>query len=169
MPKRKPLRLTEYDYRQNGAYFVTLCTYNRISLFGDINFDGPLVGAHLCVRPNRPDLIVTKWLKEIENKYNNVLIDTFVIMPDHIHFIILKTGAHTGAPLPEIIKWFKTQTTNDYINSVKSGLFPPFEKHIWQRNYFEHIIRNNQDLHETRKYIAENPIRWAVKANNGQR
>ena len=51
MPKRKPLRLTEYDYRQNGAYFVTLCTYNRIPLFGDINFDGPLVGAHLCVRP----------------------------------------------------------------------------------------------------------------------
>ena len=132
-------------------------------MFGEVTYDGPLVGAHLRVRPNRPDLLITKWLKELENKYSGVFIDTVCIMPDHIHFIMLTTGAHTGAPLPEIIKWFKTQTTNDYINGVKNGLFPPFEKHIWQRNYFEHIIRNNQDLYETRKYISENPIRWAIR------
>ncbi len=145
------------------------CAHKRVPLFGEIKFDGPLVGAHLCVRPSRPDLIVTKWLKEIENKYNGVFIDTPVIMPDHIHFIVMKTGAHAGAPLPEIMKWFKTQTTNEYIKGVKTGLFPPFEKHLWQRNYFEHIIRNNDDLYETRKYITENPIRWSISKQNGQR
>ena len=158
--------MLEYDYSQNGAYFITICINNRKHIFGEIIFDGPLVGAHLRVRPNRPDLLVTKWLKELGNKYNGVSIDSMEIMPDHIHFILLKTGAHTGAPLPEMIKWFKTQVTNEYIKSVKQGKFEPFEKHLWQRGYFEHIIRNSEELQATRKYISENPIRWALKYKN---
>ena len=168
-PKRKQLRLPEYDYSLSGAYFVTICVHKRKHLFGEIVFDGPLVGAHLCVRPNRADLLITKWLKEMENKYSGVFIDTICIMPDHVHFIVLKTGAHAGAPLQEMIKWFKTQTTNDYIKGVKNGQFPAFDKHLWQRGYFEHVIRNDIDFYEKRKYISENPIRWAVKAKNGQR
>ena len=89
-------------------------------------------------------------------------------MPDHVHMIINNpgvydemTGAHTGAPLPEIIKWFKTQTTNDYIRGVKNGLFPPIDRHIWQRNYYEHIIRNDHDYEETWYYIDDNPRKWA--------
>ena len=81
-------------------------------------------------------------------------------MPDHIHFIIFNEGEHAGSPLPEIIKWFKTQTTNKYIKCVKRGLFQPFDKHIWQRNYYEHIIRNQNDYNEIWQYIDENPLNW---------
>ena len=69
-----------------------------------------------------------------------------------------QTGAHTGAPLQEMLKWYKTQTTNAYIRMVKQGIFPPFRKHVWQRGYYEHVIRNNADLTETRQYILNNPL-----------
>ncbi len=70
------------------------------------------------------------------------------------------------APLQQIIKWFKTQTTNEYIKGVKFGLYAPFNKHLWQRGYYEHIIRNQQDLDEIRHYIESNPSKWVCKNNN---
>lgn len=159
------MRLAQYDYSQSGAYFVTICTYNRVHLFGEIEPDSESVGVHLRVHPNNPEKLIEKWLYELENKYQNLTIDKFVIMPDHIHMIINNhgacyetTGTHAGVPLPEIIKWFKTMTTNDYINGVKNGLFPPFDKHIWQRNYYEHIIRNQHDYEEIWYYIEQNPV-----------
>ena len=63
------------------------------------------------------------------------------------------------APLHEIIKWFKTQTTNEYIRLVQAGVLPPYSKHIWQRGYYDHIIRNDADLAETRAYIQNNPLK----------
>ena len=167
IPKRKQLRLKNFDYSRGNAYFVTICTYHNAPLFGHIVSEE--VGAHLCVRPNHPEKIIEKWLREIENKYTNAMIAAHIVMPDHIHFILQnpgvydETGAHTGAPLPEIIKWFKTQTTNEYMRGVKEGLLPPFDKHIWQRNYFEHVIRDQNDFDARRKYIYENPSRWIRK------
>lgn len=158
LPKRKHIRLKGYDYSQQNAYFITICTYHRANLLAE----GPSasVGAHLCVRPKAPYSMIEKWLLELESKYSGIVIDRYVIMPNHIHFIVFNTGAHAGAPLQDVIKWFKTQTTNDYIRGVKNGLYPPFNKHVWQRNYYEHIIRNEQDLTETRRYIEENPLKW---------
>lgn len=108
--------------------------------------------------------MVIQYLHKLEQKYSTITLDTHVIMPDHIHFILFQAasaGAHMGAPLQEILKWFKTQTTNEYIRSVKSGLYLPFHQHVWQRSYYEHIIRNDFDLMETRKYIENNPAsRW---------
>lgn len=85
LPQRKHPRLKDYDYSQNGAYFVTVCTYKREKLFGEI------VGATLCGRPNRPDKIAEKYLLELENKYENVKLDYYIIMPDHIHLILFLT------------------------------------------------------------------------------
>lgn len=161
LPKRKNLRLENYDYSQNGGYFVTICTHERSHVFGEVT--GSVVGANLCVRPNEPDKMVLKWLFEIENKYPGTKIDYYIVMPDHLHFVLLKTGAHTGAPLQEIVKWFKTQTTNEYIKGVKIGLYEPFNRHLWQRGYFEHIIRNQQDLDEIRRYIENNPAKWVLE------
>ena len=157
---RKNIRICGYDYSAAGAYFVTICTHGRQRLFGEIHDDG--VGAHLCVRPNEPNLIIEHWLKELPRKYPHAEPDLYVIMPDHIHFLLFlsPTGAHAGAPLHEIIKWFKTQTTNEYIHGVKEGLYPPFDKHLWQRGYYEHVIRNENDLLDTRQYIENNPLKW---------
>ena len=155
MPKRKNMRLKDYDYGQNGAYFITMCAHNRQHLFGEI------VGATLRGRLNLPDAMLEKWLHEIPNKYANVQIDKFVIMPNHIHAIVLIAGDHIGSPLPQIIGWVKTMTTNEYIRGVKNGLYEPFEKRIWQRSYYDHIIRNEEEYLRIWEYIGENPLKWA--------
>ena len=168
LPCRKSIRLKDYDYSSNGYYFVTICVQNREKLFGEI------VGATLCGRPNNPDKIITKWLLELENKFNDIKIDEYIIMPNHIHFIIKRTGDHTGStgdhtgstgdhtgsPLRDIIGWFKTMTTNEYIAGVKCGKFIPFKGRLWQRNYYEHIIRNYDDYINISEYIQNNPLKW---------
>ena len=153
-PCRKSIRLKNYDYSSNGYYFVTICTQNREKLFGKI------VGATLCGHPNNPDKIITKWLLELENKFNDIKIDEYIIMPNHIHFIIKRTGDHTGSPLQDIVGWFKTMTTNEYIAGVKCGKFIPFKGRLWQRNYYEHIIRNYDDYINIAEYIQNNPLKW---------
>lgn len=156
LPKRKQIRLREYDYSQPGYYFVTVCTYNRQPLFT------PFVGAHLCVRPPADVCFPVKWLYELERKYPGIKIDYCAVMPDHVHFILAITGAHTGAPLQEMMKWYKTQTTNAYIRQVWQGALPPYEKHVWQRGYYDHVIRSDHDLAETRQYIRNNPQKWTL-------
>ena len=161
LPCRKSIRLKNYDYSDNGYYFVTICTQNREKLFGEI------VGATLSGRPNNPDKIVTKWLLKLANKFNDIKIDKYIVMPNHVHFIIKRTGEHTGSsgdhrgsPLRDIIGWFKTMTTNEYISGVKDGRFMPFKGHLWQRNYYEHIIRNYDDYLNIAEYIQNNPLKW---------
>lgn len=161
LPCRKSIRLKNYDYSSNGYYFVTICTQKREKLFGEI------VGATLCGRPNNPDKIITKWLLELENKFKGIKIDEYVVMPNHIHFIIKRTGGHTGStgdhtgsPLRDIVGWFKTMTTNEYIVGVKCGKFIPFKGRLWQRNYYEHIIRNYDDYISIAEYIQNNPLKW---------
>jgi len=137
---------------------------------------GDLVGADLCVRPNadqphlnpafgEPHKMIVKWIEELEQKYSKIAVDAYIVMPDHVHLILLQSalGADTGAALQEILKWLKTQTTNEYIRGVKAGIYRPFEKRVWQRGYYEHIIRNEHDLMETRRYIESNPARWIEK------
>lgn len=79
------------------------------------------------------------------------------------------SGAHAGAPLPEIVQWFKTMTTNEYIRGVKTLGWPPFRGRLWQRNYYEHIIRDDESLNRIRRYIAENPLRWRLDRENPHR
>ena len=157
-PKRKQIHLKEFDYGQNGAYFVTICTYGRAALFGKVYCDD--VGAHPCVRPSAQGVMIRKWIEKIGEKYPKTTIDKYVIMPDHIHFIIRVSSDNSVSPLAEVIKWFKTQTTNEYIRNVNTGAFPPFEKHIWQRNYYEHVIRGEADYCEIWEYIENNPVKW---------
>ena len=191
LPYRKSIRLKNYDYSSNGYYFVTICTQNREKLFGEI------VGATLCGRPNNPDKLIVKWLLELENKFKGVKIDEYIVMPNHIHFIIKRTGDHTGSTgdhtgstgdhtgstgdhtgsplLRDIIGWFKTMTTNEYIAGVKDVRFMPFKGRLWQRNYYEHIIRNYDDYINIADYIQNNPLKWEedklyiTEENNGSK
>ena len=162
--QRKSIRLPTYDYSANGCYFVTVCTQNRAHLFGEI------VGATLCGRPNSPHKMVEAWLLELEHKFPDVRLGPFVVMPNHVHFILEKpagqTGDHTGSPLRDVVGWFKSMTTNDYIRHVKSGEYASFVGRLWQRNYYEHVIRNEEDYLQTAEYIENNPARWEEDREN---
>lgn len=164
-PNRKDLRLKYYDYSQAGYYFVTICTELKRHLFGEI-VDGIMI-------LNDAGRMIERWYFELHNKYYNIELPQYIIMPNHVHFIIAiagddqgnisqNSGTHTGVPLQTIIQWFKTMTTNQYIKGVKNGEYPPFEKRIWQRNYFEHIIRNDRELQEIYEYIVNNPAKWEL-------
>ena len=143
---RKNLRLKEYDYSKTGVYYITVCCQNRLPLF----------------EQEKAKQIVETWIHKLEEKYDPVVLDTYVIMPDHVHFILIKTETD-DIPLSRMITWLKTMTTNAYIKEVLAHHLMPFEKRMWQRNYYEHVIRNEEDLNEKREYIINNPIKHRDK------
>jgi REP element-mobilizing transposase RayT len=155
---RRSLRLKGYDYARPGAYFVTICAQDRTYLFGNV-VDGQM-------RLNEFGRIVREAWDDLPNHYPNVEMDAFVIMPNHIHGIIVFVGAGlkpaptNPAPtknhgLPEIVRALKTFSARR-INQLRGTPGVP----VWQRNYYEHIIRTEQALHAIRCYIVDNPMRW---------
>ncbi len=166
LPKRKDLRLKQYDYSSAGAYFVTICIKDRKRILSDII--KPSVGVGALDDPPTPQIRLTeigkvteKYLLSSEN-IPGVKIDRYVIMPDHIHIIIFlypdkyttrKDGSSraptpTNEMLPHIVSTFKRFCNKEFGNN------------IFQRGYSEHIIRDREDYETRRKYIHENPIRW---------
>ena len=212
--RRRTIRLKGYDYSQPGAYFITICTKDRFCCFGEV-IEGR-------VKLNEAGQMVARWWDELPNKFPSVVIDEYIVMPNHFHGILIivgadlrvrpNTGAHIGAPLqtdavhheavgadlgvrpesdahigvsqrkegkvdlnvhPEsgihigvplhlIIQWFKTMATNEYILGVKQNGWSPFPGKLWQRSYYEHIIRHDDELNRLRNYIANNPIGWEL-------
>lgn len=157
--QRKIIRLQEYDYSRAGAYFVTICTQDKVHLFGDI-CDGKM-------QLNIAGKAIKKWWLELEHKFDNAKIDKFVVMPNHLHGIIMlvnaksdKTVAHIGATLQTILQWYKTMTTNRYIRGVGETGWTPFLRKLWQKSYYERVIRNDDELNRAREYILGNPMQW---------
>jgi putative transposase len=223
---RKNLRLENHDYSSAGAYYVTICTQSRATnWFGEITRDGMQLN-------NAGNMILKTW-NELPTRFP-IELDTFIIMPDHVHGIIRlnpiqPVGATLVVALPlndnsvtqsqndnsvtqsqndnsvtqphnqkivpltherttndfldvnviipsyrattrvaptknralgEIVGAFKSLTTNQYIRGVRELGWQPFEKRLWERNFFERVIRDDRELEETRKYILENPLRW---------
>ena len=154
LPKRKIIRLQNYDYGQNGAYFITICTKDRQ------NFLGSIVGTDDPVRPFEIDkskigVIVEDCWNTINTAHENVKTDAFCIMPNHIHGIILINNAvgQSRPTLQKIIQGFKSITTR--------LCFPLGYKTIWQHSYYDHVIRNEEDYLQIWQYIEENPAKWA--------
>lgn len=154
---RKSIRLKGYDYSKEGLYFITICTQNRECLFGEI-INGKMI-------LNNAGKMVEEIYNELSDVYKNIKFLEFVIMPNHFHSIIeiLDNNRATTRVAPtigDIIGAFKSLTTNKYIKMVKIGLVPPFDKRIWQRNYFENIIRNEKAYLKILEYIKNNPLKW---------
>jgi putative transposase len=170
LKRRKSLRLQGYDYSLEGAYFFTVVVQKRLCLFGEI-VEGSLTN-------NNVGEMIAKWWKKLEAKFPTLKNDAFVVMPNHIHGILFlensgdsitpEKGAHAGAPLHKIIQWFKTMTTNEYIHGVKSRGWQPFLGTLWQRNFCEHVIRDEESLNRIREYIVANPQRWDLDTENLQ-
>lgn len=112
-----------------------------------------IVGADPRVRPKRED--------RESNEHQRLRHQRYAENQQH-----QKQGGHAGPPLQKIIQWFKTMTTNEYIQEVKSGRFPPFEKRIWQRSFYDHVIRDDDELNRIREYIQNNPLGWALDEEN---
>jgi REP element-mobilizing transposase RayT len=159
---RQSIRLKGYDYSQPGYYFVTICVSNRFCLFEKVSEDR----VHL----NKYGEIARKEWLLTEDLRDNVRLDEFVVMPNHVHGIIElidsrdtarrvpakeKFGNPTKNSIPTIIRSYKSAVTKA-INQLnnQSG------DKSWQRNYHDHIIRNSQDLNRIRKYILNNPEDW---------
>jgi putative transposase len=156
-PQRKSNRLKDYDYSLPGAYFVTICTQNKIYLFGNI--------INTMLQLNDAGKMINRWWQELNNKFDDVKTDEYVVMPNHFHGIIIITESiretHIGVPLQNAMQWFKTMTTNEYIRNVKQSGWTPFVGKLWQRSYYDHISRNEGELNLIRQYIIDNPSDWS--------
>jgi REP element-mobilizing transposase RayT len=179
--RRRSIRLQGYDYSMAGAYFVTICAYRRECFFGEI-VDGEmwLSDAGRTARPI--------W-EQLPDHYPYIRLDAFVIMPNHVHGIVIlndatdmvgaglkpapttsqtslkpaPTGGRKRHSLPEIIRAFKTFSSRR-INESREMIGVP----VWQRNYYEHVIRNDRALNAIRNYIEANPLQWANDPENPQ-
>jgi len=168
---RRSIRLKGYDYKQAGAYFVTVCTRDRTCFFGDV-VDGEM-------QLNDTGRAVRASWNELPARFQNVVLDAFVVMPNHIHGIVIvgaqfiaptnssqppiantDQGAINRAPtLGQIVRKYKAVTTR-LIRQTANTTF------AWQRNYYEHIIRDDESLNRIRRYILDNPSRWAFDREN---
>lgn len=156
MQMRRNLRLGGFDYNQDGFYFVTVCT----------NFKEPFL-SEIVYRAERPISILTPAGKAVEetiqyihNNYDGVSIDKYCIMPNHIHLIIAlgnACGGRGNPPLRDVIGRLKSFTTKRFREMQHSPHLI-----LWQRDYYEHIIRSDEDYAEKWRYIDENPIKWLI-------
>jgi len=151
--RRKKLRLEKYDYSSNGAYFVTICTHKKVELFGDVE------------QPSEAAYRMKEVFEDVLSNYPQMQCPKFVVMPNHFHALIVVDNQENapGKTIAELIRAFKSKSTVAYIRMVKEGKAPSFEDKLWQRSYYDHIIRNEQDFLEVWKYIEENPLRWQLK------
>jgi putative transposase len=179
LPNRKSIRLKEYDYARAGAYFVTICSWNKQCVFGTVEED--------TVQLNELGRVVESCWQEIPEHFAKVELDEFIIMPNHIHGIIIlndqedytcrdtihrvressgesKTesfGNPTASSIPTIIRTFKAAVTRE---SRRLRLFT--SERLWQGGYFERIIRNENAMMKAREYIVNNPLEWHFDREN---
>ena len=158
LPQRKLPRLTGYDYSTPGAYFVTICTFHKQCILGEIIADDLVGDAQMIYSPIGE--IVSNCLLAIEEHFHNVALDNWVIMPNHIH-ILLRIEGETEriypfptADLSKIIGTFKAAVTRKVGNAyMRSGK-------LWQTSFYEHIVRCEEDYQNIWQYISGNPSKW---------
>lgn len=155
-PNRKNIRLADYDYSQPGAYFITVCTQNKSNILGSIVGGDAHIAPHTAL--TAAGKVTEKYLKTIPG------IDCYVIMPNHVHMILRISARYTGlgpiwedapteASIPNLVRSWKTLVSKEIGRS------------IWQRSFYDHIIRDEQDYIVKSNYIANNPAKWQEDEN----
>jgi putative transposase len=174
--RRRSIRLPGYDYTRAGAYFVTVCVADRLCLLGEVVEEG------VALSP-AGQMVADRW-RALPERFDLVEVDEFVVMPNHLHGILVLQDPVVGAglvpALPEIrrnamgaraptrgaptlgdaVGAFKSLTTVNYSRGVRGYGWRPFERRLWQRGYWERVLRNGRKLDFARRYIRENPLRW---------
>jgi REP element-mobilizing transposase RayT len=181
---RRSIRLKNYDYSQSGLYFITICAQNRCCLFGEIvdgamilNDAGQMVHDQWAILPNRFNSIELHEFIVMPNHFHGII----ELVSNHpVGAPLVGALSHVGAPnnhhqtgqpqgiaptvtptIGDIVGAFKSLTTNEYIAGVKQYHWPRFKQKLWQRDYYERIIRSEQSYLEIVEYIRNNPLNWA--------
>ena len=155
LPRRKSIRLPEYDYSRQGAYFVTLCSFKKEHVFGEVA-DG-------VVHLNDAGRMVVEVWANLPSRFPEVAVDSLVIMPNHVHAIlaiaapVAPEGQDRRRMLLSKAVGYVKMNASKRVNAMLRRIGCP----VWQRNYYERIIRDQGELEVVREYIATNPARWA--------
>ncbi len=175
MPKlltRKRIRIKHYNYSESGYYFVTVCSNNRENIFGEYNkyVGAGLVSARNNIKLSEIGRIIDNQWNNIPNQFDNIKLDKYIIMPNHIHGIIIindmnRAETSPAPTLSDIICSFKSKSTLEYLNYLKQNNIQ-MPMHIWQRSFYDHVIRNERSLNAIRNYIANNPENWENDIDN---
>ena len=157
LPKRKPTRLKEFDYNSVGVYFITICTENRRQILSRI------VGGDVLDAPQKVELlqygrIAEKYIHQLNDFYQNIAVDAFVIMPNHIHIMVFVPENGASRTSPPTTR--QHSAISRFVSTFKRFCNKEYGENIWQRYYYDHIIRDREDYEKHIKYIYENPIRW---------
>ncbi len=177
--RRRSPRINGYDYSQTGGYFITICTKNRKCVLGSLTDEGVSLST-------LGTIVVREWV-DLPNRFANIELDTFVVMPNHVHGIITLTDSvgatlvvarnRAGAsPAPtegyrprlgSVVGTFKSLCVHDWLDHIKQNGLHAVGK-VWQRSYYDHIIRDEDDLNRIRQYVQSNPFCWESDRENPQ-
>ena len=158
---RKPIRLENYDYSQNGAYFITICVKDRLPILSEISASA--VGASIArpkdIRVPKPELtdiglIVERAIQSIPLHYENISVDKYVIMPNHVHLLI-RIDSESGRAM------LAPTGISGIVQQMKGYVTKQYGKAIWQKSFYDHVIRSERDYLEIWQYIDGNPAKWS--------
>lgn len=140
LPTRKRIRIKDYDYSNENIYFITICTKDRLEMLGKIRNEN-------YIELTQEGKIVKRNISTIEEIYDNTIMHEYVIMPNHIH-ILLEIKNKNKTTISKIIKHYKANVSRAITHS------------IWQKSFYEHIVRNEEEYYKIKKYIQDNIINW---------
>ena len=154
LPKRKHPRLRNYDYSQNGAYFITLCTRDGACILSRVVGPDALIGPEVAL--SEYGEIVDAVIRNTNYSYNNITVDNYVIMPNHVHILLLIYDDTSSGPMGA-----SGPTISVVIRAIKALTTRQIGQSIWQSKFHDHIIRDEQDYLDHWQYIDNNPAKWS--------
>ena len=160
LPKRKINRLTEYDYTQNGAYFITICSHGRRQILWESSTftNAEDVGASIA-RPQHPPAlseagkVVEKCILEIPSRYPHISVEKYAVMPNHVHLLLLVQSGQGGRPMV-------APTISTVIQQFKGVVSKRLSRPIWQKSFHDHVVRTEHGYAQIWQYIDTNPQNW---------
>ena len=159
LPQRRHPRLKEYDYSENGCYFVTICTAGKACTLSRIAV-GRAAHSPPQVQLTELGRVVEQEIGRIETAYENVFLDDYVIMPNHVHLLLTFDRPDGGV-------WAPRPTLQTVIRTMKTMVTKKIGHPIWQTSFYDHVIRNDEDYRNTREYIENNPLKWLLQRSGG--
>ena len=163
--ERKATRLKDFNYNTQGAYFITICTKDKCKILSSI-IDG--VGDDVLDVPNNEygyenivkltpvGKVAEKYINQLNNFYSNISVDSYVIMPNHVHILlsVINNGVENNCNSKQ------NNIVSQFVSTLKRFINKEYGKNVWQRSFFDHVIRNEADYQEHLRYICENPLKW---------